>query len=542
LPAPLFLGFSLQKAGEAVQPNTSSIADSFTLGTNGYDRLANSGWIDEALDTAAAAAERLLDLTPDEEDEPSDDPVRMYLHEIHQVPLLTAADEKRLACRLEEATMLSRVRRQIAAEGLCEDELPAVARKLYEQVADEVALAYAIGHVAVLDDTSVTSLLRDPGLRELIDYHLDPVTVSAIVDALGIEDADAAQRVRSFSIATRLLPPLIYRLMLVPGVEDLPHPSEVLTIGERNVDELAEHFADIERRAGAAQRQLIEANLRLVVSVAKKYVGRGMALLDLIQEGNLGLMRAVGKFDHRLGFKFSTYATWWIRQAVGRSIADHSRTIRIPVHMVEVVSRLSHVSIDLVQRLGREPTAAEAALMMGLFDEDTEAVLIESVSPDIDPMDWPAPARRARILESQVLRRLDPLPAEVRVDIDRGAARVVQARRITRQPVSLDMPIGEEQDSQLSDIIEDKNAAQPSIVATYELLKQHVRTILTELPEREAQILELRFGLIDGRPRTLEEVGREFGVTRERIRQIEEETLVKLRHPTWAGFLRDFLD
>ncbi len=525
-----------------MQPNTSSIADSFTLGTNGYDRLASSGWIDEALDAASATAERFLDLTPDEEDEPSDDPVRMYLHEIHQVRLLTAADEKRLACRLEEATMLNRLRRQIAAEGLCEDDLPAVARKLYEQVADEVALAYAIGHVAVLDDTSVASLLRDPGLRELIDYHLDPVTVCAIVDALGIEDADAAQRVRSFSIATRLLPPLIYRLMLVPGVEDLPHPSEVLTMGERNVDELAEHFADIERRAGAAQRQLIEANLRLVVSVAKKYVGRGMALLDLIQEGNLGLMRAVGKFDHRLGFKFSTYATWWIRQAVGRSVADHSRTIRIPVHMVEVVSRLSHVSIDLVQRLGREPTAAEAALMMGLFDEDTEAVLIESVSPDIDPMDWPAPARRARILESQVLRRLDPLPAEVRVDIDRGAARVVQARRITRQPVSLDMPIGEEQDSQLSDIIEDKNAAQPSIVATYELLKQHVRAILTELPEREAQILELRFGLIDGRPRTLEEVGREFGVTRERIRQIEEETLVKLRHPTWAGFLRDFLD
>jgi RNA polymerase sigma factor (sigma-70 family) len=210
--------------------------------------------------------------------------------------------------------------------------------------------------------------------------------------------------------------------------------------------------------------------------------------------------------------------------------------------MVEVVSRLSHVSIDLVQRLGREPSAAEAALMMGLFDPKTESILIANVCPDLDPEDWPDPARRARILESQVLRRPEELPGEIRNDVERGSGRVMQARRITRQPVSLDMPIGEEQDSQLSDIIEDKNAAQPAVAATYELLKEHVRALLDDLPEREAQILELRFGLHDGRPRTLEEVGREFGVTRERIRQIEEETLLKLRGPKWAGLLRDFLD
>ena len=518
-----------------MQPtNVSSLADRYPV-ASGFDRLAGVGWLDEPMETTAVAEP--FDLVPEPEDEPSDDPVRMYLHEIHQVPLLTAADEKRLACRLEEATMLNRIRAQVEDQGL--DDEADVARVLYERVCEDIALPYAITRVAMLDSSTVASLLRDPGLRELVDYHLEPVTVSAVAEDLDIESADAVPRITSFSIATRLLPPFVYRLMEVSGAEDLLHASELLKLSRAHCDEIGDHFAEIDRRAQAAQRQLIEANLRLVVSVAKKYVGRGMALLDLIQEGNLGLMRAVGKFDHRLGFKFSTYATWWIRQAVGRSIADHSRTIRIPVHMVEVVSRVSHVSIDLVQRLGREPAAAEAALMMGLFDEKTEAVLISTVCPDLDPADWPDPARRARILESQVLRRPESFPNEIRADIERGSGRVMQARRITRQPVSLDMPIGEEQDSQLSDIIEDKNASQPIVVATYELLKEHVRNLLDELPEREAQILELRFGLHDGRPRTLEEVGREFGVTRERIRQ---ETLLKLRHPKWTGLLRDFLD
>lgn len=517
------------------------LAEPYPLPVPGYSRFSGSDWLDEPLG-ASAPTEPVVDLLPEVEAEPSDDPVRMYLHEIHQVPLLTAADEKRLACRLEEASFLNRIRAEAAQSNGCDDQPATAATLVYERVGEDVEIAYALAELALLDTSSVTALLRDPGLRELVDYHLDAPTISAVAGALELEAADASARITAFSIATRILPPVVYELMQVPSPDCLPARRAVARECERRIDEICAHFAEIEARAQAAQRQLIEANLRLVVSVAKKYVGRGMSLLDLVQEGNLGLMRAVGKFDHRLGFKFSTYATWWIRQAVGRSIADHSRTIRIPVHMVEVVSRLGHVSVDLTQRLGREPTAPEAALMMGLFDPRTEATLISSICPDLDPSEWPDPARRARILESQVLRHVDSFPADVRQDVERGAARVNQARRVTRQPISLDMPIGEEQDSQLSDIIEDKNASQPVDHATYEQLKGHVRLLLEDLPDREAYILQLRFGLVDGRPRTLEEVGREFGVTRERIRQIEEETLRKLRHPRWAGSLRDFID
>nr|WP_159940082.1 MULTISPECIES: RNA polymerase sigma factor RpoD [unclassified Nocardiopsis] len=296
---------------------------------------------------------------------------------------------------------------------------------------------------------------------------------------------------RSGSDLVRLYLREIGRVPLLTAEEevDLAKAIEVGLYAQRRAADgcTAEELGALVEEGSRAKRRLIEANLRLVVSIAKRYMGRGLLFLDLIQEGNLGLIRAVEKFDYRKGFKFSTYATWWIRQAITRAIADQARTIRIPVHMVETINKIVRVQHQLHQQLGREPSTAEISSAAGFCGE-----------------------------------------------------RVREIQQLAREPVSLQSPIGEEE-SDFGDFIEDSDAVVPVEAAAFTVLQEHLGAILAGLSDRERRIIRLRFGMADGHPHTLEEVGREFGVTRERIRQIEAKTLAKLRHPSRAGTLRDFL-
>jgi len=468
-------------------------SDDFSPSDESDDDSISTDDLDEKLSSSKDVD---IDVSIDnvEEQEVADDPVRLYLHEIGKVDLLTAKDERVLAEKIEASKRIKEIKQEHTTRyGKAPTSVEVVLTMLKEVGRDANIIRVLREQLKLPQTNNLKEALCDPVFKESVEGVIDQQLVQAVSREIGEFLPETEQRIINLSLNCNLLPEVVINNipdnMLLENIESMVTDNDFIETLLGYERQIKEHLDEITRESEKAEKHLIEANLRLVVSVAKKHIGRGMSLLDLVQEGNIGLIRAVEKFDHHRGYKFSTYATWWIRQAITRAIADQARTIRVPVHMIETINKLLRVSRRLAQEYGREPNAKEIGARMDL-----------------------------------------------------PTAKVREIVKVAQLPVSLEAPIGEEEDSHLGDFIEDRDALPPVDAASKQLLKEQIEEVLTALTPREQRVLRLRFGLEDGRSRTLEEVGQEFNVTRERIRQIEAKALRKLRHPSRSRKLKDYLE